>query len=76
MMGTGAHEEEIDMLAPDEYRKALEAARDEWHSKNHPFFKSWAAGELSQRRAKGLLPTALQLRVERIPVLRDPVRTV
>ena len=35
------------MLGPVEYRKALEAARNEWHSKNHPFFKTWAAGELS-----------------------------
>ncbi|MYB03724.1 MAG: hypothetical protein F4Y13_05920 [Acidimicrobiaceae bacterium] len=35
------------MLGPAEYRKALEAARDEWHSKNHPFFKTWAKGELS-----------------------------
>ena len=35
------------MLGPVEYREALEAARDEWHSKNHPFFKTWAAGELS-----------------------------
>ena len=35
------------MLGPAEYCKALEAARDEWHSKNHPFFKTWAAGELS-----------------------------
>jgi len=36
------------MLGPSEYRSALEAARDEWHSKNHPFFKTWAAGELSK----------------------------
>ena len=34
------------MLGPVEYRNALEAARDEWHSKNHPFFKTWAKGEL------------------------------
>ena len=27
-------------------------ARDEWHSKNHPFFKSWAAGELSRDTQK------------------------
>ena len=34
------------MLGPVEYRRALEAARDEWHSKNHPFFRRWAKGEL------------------------------
>ena len=37
------------MLGPAEYREALEAARNEWHSKNHPFFKTWAQGELSNQ---------------------------
>lgn len=40
------------MLNPTEYRAALEAARDEWHCKNHPFFKQWAAGELSKDAMK------------------------
>ena len=40
------------MLGPSQYRRALEAARDEWHSKNHPFFKSWAAGELAREAMK------------------------
>jgi len=40
------------MLGRDEFRKALEAARDEWHCKNHPFFKSWASGELSKEAMK------------------------
>jgi len=40
------------MLGPQEFRSALEAARDEYHSKNHPFFTTWAAGELSKDAMK------------------------
>ena len=40
------------MLSTEEYRAALVAARDEWHSKNHPFFTSWAKGELTKDAMK------------------------
>jgi pyrroloquinoline-quinone synthase len=40
------------MLNSAEYRAALVAARDEWHSKNHPFFRSWAKGELTKDAMK------------------------
>jgi pyrroloquinoline-quinone synthase len=40
------------MLNRDEYRAALVAAREEWHSKNHPFFTSWAKGQLNKDAMK------------------------
>ena len=40
------------MLSTEEYRAALVAARDEWHSKDHPFFTSWAKGELTKDAMK------------------------
>jgi pyrroloquinoline-quinone synthase len=40
------------MLSREDFRSALEAARDEWHCKNHPFFTSWAAGTLSKDAMK------------------------
>ncbi len=40
------------MLNSDDYRAALVAAREEWHCKNHPFFRMWAKGELTKDAMK------------------------
>ena len=59
------------MLNAEEYRAALVSARDEWHCKNHPFFTSWAAGELTKDAMKAYVQQHYNFVSERVALLRD-----